>query len=185
MEFLRNNFVAFVTLGVLVAFMFASDNNVTTLGAVTNFDSITLDNDLVVGDDVTIGGTMTALEMSEVITADNTITLAESGTTYYVSTNVSTSTLPAVATATGTVYRFVIAGAIATNDFRVVSAEGDNIEGSLIVAGAVVDCDAADRINFVTDGENIGDFVEVRSDGQKWFVTQSNVLTTGKLTCSG
>ena len=127
----------------------------------------------------------TLLEKSESITADNTITVVESGTTYYVDTNFSTSTLPAVAGAAGTVYRFVIASAVSTNDFRVVSAEGDNIEGALIVAGAVVTCDAADAINFITDGENLGDYVEVRSNGSKWYVTQSSALTSAKMTCSG
>ena len=89
-------------------------------------------------------------------------------------------------TATGTVYRFVVASALtSTYNAEILSAEGDNIEGSMIVAGAVVDCDASDRIYVLTDGENLGDFVELRSDGQKWFVTQSNALTSGKLLCDG
>ena len=123
------------------------------------------------------------METSEAVSADNTLVNAESFTTSYLSGAISSSTLPAVATATSTVYRFAISAAISA-DVHIVSAEGDNIEGSMIVAGAVVDCDAEDRISFIGDGENLGDFVEVRSDGQKWFITQSNALTAAKLTCS-
>jgi hypothetical protein len=106
----------------------------------------------------------------------------ESGSTIYASATGTTTTLP-VARA-GLVYRFVVGGALDTANWVIDSAEGDNIEGSLIVAGAVVDCDAEDQLNFVADGENLGDYVELRSNGSKWFITQSNVLTTAKLTCT-
>jgi hypothetical protein len=130
-------------------------------------------------------GEVTALEESLSVTGSTTLTSAQSNTTIYWKTTGGTTTLPAVATATGTVYRIVVGAALATYNADILSAEGDNIEGSLIVAGAVVDCDAVDRVYFVTDGENLGDFVELRSNGQKWFVTQSNALTTGKLACDG
>jgi len=58
------------------------------------------------------------------------------------------------------------------------------MEGSMIVAGAVVDVDAADQINFVATAENIGDFVEVFSDGTYWHVF-GNALTAGALTATG
>lgn len=122
-------------------------------------------------------------ELAFDLSSDTTLTYSQSGATFYATASGSTTTLPAVRD--GVVYRFVIGGAIDTVDWIIKSAEGDNIEGSLIVAGAVVDCDASDQINFVVDGENLGDFVELRSNGTKWFVTQSNALTGSKLTCSG
>lgn len=127
-------------------------------------------------------GGIAYIEDSETVTADNTLTIAESGLTTYISTTGTTTTLPA-ATA-GAVFRFVVGAAFDTNNFIIDSAEGDNIEGSLIVAGAVVDCDAEDQVNFIADGENLGDFVELRSNDTKWFITQSNALTSAKLTCT-
>lgn len=94
-----------------------------------------------------------------------------------------TVTLPPVANA-GFRAKFITGAAFDTSNFVVASAEGDNMEGSLIVAGAVVDCDAADQINFVSTAENIGDFVEVFSDGTYWHVF-GNALTTGGLTATG
>jgi hypothetical protein len=124
-------------------------------------------------------------ESSRSITADVTLSPADSGKTFYVNTNFSTTTLPAATASKDVTYRFAVASAISTGDYRVVSLEGDNIEGSLMVAGAIVDCDDADRINLVTSVENLGDFFEIRSNGTDWFVTQSNALTAGALTCSG
>lgn len=91
-------------------------------------------------------------------------------------------TLPAV---TNTGFKLtVITGFAITSASALISAEGDNLEGSMIVAGAVVDVDAADQINFVETAENIGDRVDVISDGTYWHVT-GNALTTGALTATG
>jgi len=117
------------------------------------------------------------------IYSTTTLTAAESGTTYALSASGTTITLPAVAKK-GTNYRFAINGAADTGNFIIDSAEGDNIEGTLIVAGAVVDCDAEDQINFVVDGENIGDYVEVYSDGSQWLIGDSGVLAADKMTCT-
>lgn len=91
-------------------------------------------------------------------------------------------TLPAV---TNTGFRVrVITGFAITSAVALVSAEGDNMEGSLIVNGAAVTVDAADQINFVETAENIGDWVEVISDGTYWHVTGVG-LTAGSLTATG
>jgi hypothetical protein len=126
---------------------------------------------------------------------ENTITLAptaqsqsyalshfESGSTVLVSASGTTTTLPVAKN--GLVYRFIVSGAIDTNDWIIESYEGDNIEGTLIVAGAVVDCEGEDQINIVVDGENVGDFVEFRASNSKWFITQSGALTASKMTCT-
>lgn len=93
-----------------------------------------------------------------------------------------TITLPAV-TNTGFHCR-VICGFNLTTNGVVASAEGDNIEGCLTVAGAVVDVDAADQINFVNSADNIGDEIELISDGTYWHV-RGSALTTGALTATG
>lgn len=112
-----------------------------------------------------------------------TLQLADSGTTYSLSASGTTWTLPAV-TQAGVNFRFVVGGALDTANVVIDSAEGDNIEGTLIVAGAVVDCAAEDQINFVVDGENVGDYVEVMSNGTNWLIGDSGALTSAKLTCT-
>ena len=131
----------------------------------------------------TVSGALTFKESTvDINTVGNTThTIAQSGTTFLVATG-TTSTLPAATD--GLVLRFLISGAFDTTNFIIDSAEGDNIEGALIVAGAVVDCDAEDQINFVADGENLGDYIELRSDGTSWFIGSSGALTAGKLTCT-
>lgn len=199
---LKNQWIGLVTLAVLVVFTVLpalKDGD----GAVGSRDTTTISNPHVFEDTVTLEGatslsstlavtgattlssTLTYLEKTTSLTGSTTLTVADSGTTIVWNTSGGTTTLPAVATATGTVLRFVVGSALATLNAEIKSAEGDNIEGSMIVAGAVVDCDASDRIYVLIDGENLGDFVELRSTGQKWFVTQSNALTSGKLLCDG
>lgn len=115
-------------------------------------------------------------------TATTTLKDVKSGTTYYLSATGTEIVLPQVYK--GLNFRFVVGGALDTANVVIKSAEGDNIEGTLIVAGAVVDCAAEDQINFITDGENIGDYVEVRSDGTQWLIGDSGVLTSAKMTCT-
>ena len=117
--------------------------------------------------------------------ADVTLTNAMSGTTHYIaSTTGVTFTLPAVATAEGVTYKFVTAGAFATSNHIIDSAEGDNIEGSLMVAGAIVDCDAEDQVNIVSTTENLGDFFDITSNGTNWFIGANVASTTGAFTCT-
>jgi hypothetical protein len=116
--------------------------------------------------------------------ATSTVTLysEDSGTNYLLKATGTIIVLPAVEA--GLQFKFTINGASANANFEIRSAEGYNIEGTLIVAGAVVDCDAEDQINFVTDGENLGDYVELYSDGSQWLIGDSGVLTASKLTCT-
>lgn len=93
--------------------------------------------------------------------------------------------LPAVANK-GAYFKFVVGSAFATNNFKIGSKQGetDKIQGTLEVAGAVVDCDAEDYINFIADGENVGDFIELFSDGTSWIIGASGGLTSAKITCT-
>jgi hypothetical protein len=149
----------------------------------TSYDGSIITNPFTFEANIKAQGGLNYEEVYEAVTTSNTLTVAESGLTSYLATG-GTSTLPAVASSAGVVLRFVVADAI-TASTSVVSAEGDNIEGSMIVAGAVVDCNANDEIRFVDNLENVGDYVELRSNGTKWFVTSSNALTASSLTCSG
>jgi len=127
----------------------------------------------------------TALRTVAQTGATSTITLTndESGETVLLSATGTTIMLPDV-DFSGANYRFQINGASANANFDIKSAEGDNIEGTLIVAGAVVDCAGEDMVSFITDGENVGDYFEVMSDGTNWLLGDSGVLTASKLTCS-
>lgn len=117
--------------------------------------------------------------------ADTTLTVAQSGAIVQMGVAGLDVTLPSATASAGVGYRFVVSQAVATTNMTIVGSPADLIEGSLIVAGAVVDCDATDALNFVIDGENIGDYVELYSDGVKWMIGDSGVLTAAKLTCTG
>lgn len=150
----------------------------------TSAGDVSITDDVAIGGDLSVTGAFNALELTENVTATATLTNADSGKTFYISGAAQAYTLPATSTAAGVVYRFVIQGAITGNATIVTAGGGDEIEGALIVAGAVVDCAAEDTLTFVADGENLGDFVELRSDGTKWFIGASGALTASKLTCT-
>lgn len=151
----------------------------------------TLTGDVGVTGDLAVTGTFTGKELNEAVagtvTASTSIlTIADSGTTFIISGSGTAFTLPAVATANGVNYRFVVGGAISTYASSTInSAAGDDIEGSLMVAGVIQDCNAADIITIGSEFENIGDFVEIMSNGTYWFVLSSNALTANELACSG
>jgi hypothetical protein len=130
-----------------------------------------------------VAGDMLTTEINQTqATSTVVLTAANSGTTYYMTGSSTEITLPAIAD--GLNFKFVVTGASTGYNWIISSSEGDNIEGTLIVAGAVVDCAAEDQINFVVDGENIGDYVEVYSDGSQWLIGDSGVLTASKMTCT-
>ena len=107
----------------------------------------------------------------------------QSGSTVFLSASGTVLSLPAPLD--GVKYRFVVNGSIVGASMAIRTAGVSNIiEGALIVAGAVVDCDAEDTVNFIVDGENLGDFLELTSDGTKWFITNSGGLASSKMTCT-
>tara|TARA_R100001129_G_scaffold69928_1_gene47652 strand:- start:5616 stop:6032 length:417 start_codon:yes stop_codon:yes gene_type:complete len=123
-------------------------------------------------------------ETQEVITESKAITAADSGKTFLISGTGYTITLPE--TTAGVVYKFRVAAAFSTDMLiQTVSTQRDTISGSLIVAGAVVDADAVDRVTFEDGAERIGDFIELSSDGSVWTLfgngAQSSSITVGEL----
>jgi len=137
---------------------------------------------LTVTNTASISGETNFLRDTEVVSADNTLAATESGLITFVSASGSTTTLPSASA--GLYFKFVVGAAFDTFDFRIDSAEGDNIYGTLSVNNADVACSAEDQINFIADGETVGDNVELVSDGTSWFIVGSEAETAAKLTCT-
>ncbi len=129
---------------------------------------------------VTESGSLMYRELTESPVADPALTAAESGKTIYLAGTGHTVTLPAVAN--GLVFRFVISGAFGT-DYVITPAAVDLIAGSLNVNGANVDCDVGDTLTFEDGVEDIGDFVELRSNGTLWFIGGSQGQAASSITC--
>ena len=124
---------------------------------------------------------------TEVVTAANVITAAESGSTYILnSATAIVSTLPVVAA--GLRFKFIVGalGVANSENHTIVpnAANDDTIFGGAIVAGAEVPADAEGSINIVgTSGTTAlpGDVVEVFCDGTNWYVN-GRATTTGAIT---
>lgn len=105
----------------------------------------------------------------ETISSASTLTEADSGKWYELNNSTGvTVTLPAVKS--GVNFRFVVAAAFETSNFIIDWAEGDNINGILVVNGASVSASGEDQINFVASAETVGDFIDIWSDGSGWYV---------------
>lgn len=103
------------------------------------------------------------------VTAGVTLDAADSGKTIFLADAASGNvTLPAVTT-TGFKVRIQCAFAITTSS-AVISAEGDNITGTLVVNGATVLAEVEDQINFILNLAEVGDYVDLVSDGTQWIV---------------
>lgn len=123
----------------------------------------------------------------ETITADDTLVSADSGKVIYIGTAGVDLTLPTAASAAGITYRTVVSANFATTNMTITGpaadATDDTIYGALEVAGAVVACSAEDTISFVNTAELPGDFIELYSDGVKWYITGQGT-TAGSITCT-
>jgi len=106
----------------------------------------------------------------QTLAAAATLTAADSGTTYILKADEGkTITLPALKS--GVHFKFIVGSAFDTSDWVIDSAEGDNIEGLLIVNGASVAASGEDQINFVNSAETVGDHVSLSCDGTNWYVS--------------
>lgn len=106
----------------------------------------------------------------ETVVATNTITAAESGTTFVLSAATEfVSTLPAPAA--GLNYKFIVGAAPSGASYTVVTnASGNVIQGSVLVDGAAVPGADEDTITFADGAAAVGDWAEVVSDGTNWYV---------------
>ena len=130
------------------------------------------------GGGLQVAGVQQNLGAAETVAAATTLTAADNGKTIYMKAAAgATITLPAVAA--GLSFKFVVGQLFATTNWIIDSAEGDNIDGSIEVAGAVVVATAEDQINFVATADALGDHVVLHSDGTQWFVHGMAALTGG------
>ena len=117
-----------------------------------------------------VTGTAGIAATTESVTAGRTLTVADHGMTFILGDAASGNiTLPAV-TLTGFTVK-VLCGFTITTASAVLSAEGDNISGSVIVDGADIQALAEDQINFIGSAALLGDWVQLTSTGAAWTVT--------------
>ena len=116
---------------------------------------------------------------TEIVTAANVITAAESGSTFILnSTTAFASTLPVVAA--GLRFTFYAGAAQVTggNHTIVPNAANDNtVYGEYLVAGATIPASAEGSINIVADTVLPGDRIEVFCDGTNWYVSGAAAAT--------
>lgn len=124
-------------------------------------------------------------EASEVVTATNVITAAESGTTFYVSAVAGfLSTLPAPAA--GLNYRFVVKTAPTSNGYTIATTTSANIIYGMVeerAGTAGVACATEDLLTLVANQSIIGDWLQFRSDGTNWYVHGMTDVAAG-FTCA-
>ena len=115
----------------------------------------------------------------ENITGAKTLVAADSGKTFFLNAAGGAAvTLPDV-TIAGLRFEIMVGALFASTNWVVSSAEGDNIDGSVEVAGAVVVAAAEDQINFVASAESLGDRIFLISDGVQWFVSGTAAASGG------
>ena len=112
------------------------------------------------------------------LTADTTLTPADSGKTFLLDAVGEAITLPAVASSTGVQYKFICDTTTATSNWTIVAAT-NVIQGSAQVAGAVVAASDENTITLVVAKFLPGDWVTLESDGTNWYVEGSVVTTAG------
>jgi hypothetical protein len=112
------------------------------------------------------------------ISADTTLTKADSGKTYMLDAVGEAITLPAVGTSTGVHYKFICSTTAATTDWTIVAATAV-IQGSAQVAGAVIAASDESLITLVVAKFLPGDWVTLDCDGTNWYVEASVVTTVG------
>lgn len=161
--------------------------SVSNVGVLTSTGAMTLSGAITSSGALTQSGTATltggVVLDTGALTATTTLTSASDNYQLLPASSAATTiTLPAATD--GLRFEFVVTGAL-TGGFVVIdSAEGDNINGILMVNDADVACSDEDQINIITDGEVVGDRVELISDGTGWYILDSDADASGKMTCT-
>ena len=112
------------------------------------------------------------------LSADTTLTVGDSSTTFFLDAIGEAITLPVVTTAAGVKYKFVCDTTTVTTDWTIVSST-DVIYGSVTVAGVVIPASAENTITLVVAKFLPGDWIELESDGVKWIVSGQVVRALG------
>ena len=107
----------------------------------------------------------------EVLTADKTLSAKDSGKTFILKSAAGKAiTYPAAALVSGFKAKFIVGLAFATTAWTITAAS-KKIQGTVVVNGASVLGANEDIITFAHAAENVGDWVEVVSDGTNIYVT--------------
>jgi len=113
---------------------------------------------------------------TEIVTATNVITAAESGKTFFLNSATEfDSTLPVMAL--GLNYRFIVAAAPSGASYTITPTDADKIIGHTLFAedaggsGDTETTAGADVITFVDGKAVAGDWVEVWCDGVAWYAS--------------
>jgi hypothetical protein len=116
-------------------------------------------------------GSITGLETVVTLTAASTLTAAQSGSTFFLSSATEfATTLPAPSA--GLNYKFIVKAAPSGASYTIVTTSSANIiKGQAVnAAGAAGDTGTADDTISFVDGQAVaGDMVTVISDGTSWF----------------
>lgn len=176
LNYANGNVVVTQTSGILT--MGTGELRITTVG--TNAASVGT-----IGSTSTLTNkTLTAplyTDFTEVVTATNVITAAESGSTYFLNSATEfVSTLPAVAA--GLHFTFICTAAPSGASYTVVTNSSANIIKGLqnSVAGDAGDSGTADDTITFVDGQAVaGDKVEVYCDGTNWFAYAISKVAAG------
>jgi hypothetical protein len=127
--------------------------------------------------------TYTSGKPIETIAAAITLEDADSGKTFLLSAAAGAAvTLPAPKS--GMAFKFVVGSAFATTNWTIVTNGSSNIiDGNVIVAGAHVPAASEDTVSFVATAESVGDYVELISDGTRFYLSGSGV-SSGAITAT-
>lgn len=144
-------------------------------GASTLTGAVTASSTLAVTGATTLSSTLSYRDLTEVVTATNVITAAESGSVFFLNSSTEfVSTLPALAA--GLTFKFIVTAAPSGASYTVVAASGTPIKGQVYT----LDVNSATDPSFSTsgvltvtfvDGKSVaGDSAEFYCDGTNWFV---------------
>lgn len=123
-------------------------------------------------------GSLQGLNKIVPVAAATTVTVAQSDAVFKVSGGTYTITLPALATAAGTRYKFYFSAAVTV--VTILCADGPHIAGG-VAAGSAVNAGSAGANSLICTTMVIGDQIELFCDGTIWafsgFVHTSTELT--------
>jgi len=126
-------------------------------------------------------GPITGLETVTTLAAASTLTVAQSGTTFFLSSATEfVTTLPAPAA--GLTYTFIVGAAPSGASYTIVTnASANIIKGQAVnAAGVAGDTGTADDTISFVDGQAVdGDQVTVISDGTSWFAKAFCAVAAG------
>lgn len=116
------------------------------------------------------------LQITETLTADTTLRIEQSGTSFLLDAIGEDITLPAVKD--GFIYRFTCQVTTVTSDWTITLPTAV-IQGSVTVAGAVIAASNESLITLVVAKFLPGDWIELRSDGINVYVSGQVVTALG------